>query len=121
MVPPEPPALSQTPLVWVDTPKKLQKMLQELQGVTCLALDTEHNSQRSYLGVLCLLQLSTGSVDYLVDALALHDQLPLLRPLLADPSVIKVLHGGANDIAWLQRDAHVYLVNVLTQRRQHRF
>jgi len=60
VVPPEPPALSQTPLVWVDTPKKLQKMLQELQGVTCLALDTEHNSQRSYLGVLCLLQLSTG-------------------------------------------------------------
>jgi ribonuclease D len=31
---------------------------------------------------------------------------------MADPTVLKVLHGGANDIAWLQRDAHVYLVNV---------
>lgn len=52
-----------------------------------------------------------GCVDYLVDALALHDHLPLLRPLMADPSVLKVLHGGGNDIAWLQRDAHVYVVN----------
>lgn len=55
---------------------------------------------------------SAGTVDYLVDALALHDQLHLLRPVMADPAVLKVLHGGANDIAWLQRDAHVYLVNV---------
>jgi hypothetical protein len=39
-------------------------MLQELKGVRCLALDTEHNSQRSYLGVLCLLQLSTGACRY---------------------------------------------------------
>jgi cation-transporting P-type ATPase D len=53
-----------------------------------------------------------GDRDYLVDALALHDQLPLLRPLMADPTVLKVLHGGANDIGWLQRDAHVYLVNI---------
>jgi cation-transporting P-type ATPase D len=53
-----------------------------------------------------------GDRDYLVDALALHDHLPLLRPLMADPTVLKVLHGGANDIGWLQRDAHVYLVNV---------
>jgi ribonuclease D len=32
--------------------------------------------------------------------------------LLADPSILKVLHGGANDVLWLQRDAHLYLVNV---------
>lgn len=51
---------SDTPCLWVDTPRKLQQMLRELQGVCCIALDTEHNSQRSYLGVLCLLQLSTG-------------------------------------------------------------
>jgi ribonuclease D len=25
---------------------------------------------------------------------------------------LKVLHGGANDVLWLQRDAHLYLVNV---------
>lgn len=60
-----PPALADTPLVWVNTPKRLQQMLADLQGVKCLALDTEHNSQRSYLGVLCLLQLSTGAPPHL--------------------------------------------------------
>jgi hypothetical protein len=61
-LPQPPPPLEQTPCLWVDSPKKLQQMLSELQGVTCIALDTEHNSQRSYLGMLCLLQLSTGVV-----------------------------------------------------------
>jgi hypothetical protein len=55
-----PPPLSSTPWLWVDTPRRLQQMLRELEGVKCIALDTEHNSQRSYLGMLCLLQLSTG-------------------------------------------------------------
>ncbi|WIA21854.1 hypothetical protein OEZ85_004230 [Tetradesmus obliquus] len=104
--------LTDTPLVWVDTPKRLRSMLQQLQGAAVIGLDTEHTAHRSYLGVTCLLQLSTGTTDYLVDCLALHDCLGLLRPLLADGAVLKVLHGGANDVLWLQRDAHLYLVNV---------
>jgi hypothetical protein len=60
-LPPMPPALANTPLVWVDTPKKLRSMLQQLQGVACIGLDTEHTAHRSYLGVTCLLQLSTGA------------------------------------------------------------
>lgn len=56
-----PPPLSATPLVWVHTPRQLAAMLAALQGVPAIALDTEHHSQRSYLGVTCLLQLSTGA------------------------------------------------------------
>jgi cation-transporting P-type ATPase D len=62
--------------------------------------------------IILLLLLYAGTVDYLVDCLTLHDCLALLRPLLADAAVLKVLHGGANDVLWLQRDAHLYLVNV---------
>eukprot|EP00879_Flechtneria_rotunda_P011906 GHRR01012435.1.p1 GENE.GHRR01012435.1~~GHRR01012435.1.p1 ORF type:complete len:931 (+),score=387.60 GHRR01012435.1:2246-5038(+) len=109
---PPPPPLSETPFVWVDSRKKLQAMLRQLEGVPCIGLDAEHSSQHSYLGVTCLLQISTGAIDYLVDCLAVHDNLHLLRPLLADTSVLKVLHGAANDIMWLQRDALLYLVNV---------
>jgi ribonuclease D len=48
-----------------------------------------------------------------VDTLALHDSLgPALNPIFADPGILKVLHGCANDVAWLQRDFHIYLVNV---------
>lgn len=62
--------------------------------------------------------LRPGDVDYIVDALALHDHLgPLLRPAFADPAILKVLHGGASDVAWLQRDFHLYLVNVFDTER----
>lgn len=55
----------------------------------------------------------TGTHDWVVDALALHDVLgPALRPLLGDPSIAKVVHGGGNDVLWLQRDFHTYLANV---------
>lgn len=54
------PALSDTPLSWIDTPRKLKRMLRELSTVTAFAVDTEHNSQRSYLGITSLLQISTG-------------------------------------------------------------
>jgi hypothetical protein len=55
-----PAPLDECPCLWVDTPGKLQVMLSELQGVPVIAVDTEHNAHRSYLGMTCLLQLSTG-------------------------------------------------------------
>lgn len=32
--------------------------------------------------------------------------------VLCQQHLMQVLHGGANDVLWLQRDFHVYLVNV---------
>jgi hypothetical protein len=36
------------------------------------------------------LPLLAGAEDFLIDALALHDSMHLLRGLLADPGVVKV-------------------------------
>ncbi|KAG2495263.1 hypothetical protein HYH03_006536 [Edaphochlamys debaryana] len=50
---------------------------------------------------------------WLVDPLALGAHIgPALGPVLSDPAVIKVVHGGANDVAWLQRDFRVYPVGL---------
>ncbi|EIE21113.1 3'-5' exonuclease, partial [Coccomyxa subellipsoidea C-169] len=96
----------------VDSAEKLQRVTEELKGAQQIAVDLEHHALRSYLGITCLLQLSTGDKEYLVDALALHDHMHLLQDVLEDARVVKVLHGGENDISWLQRDFHLYLVNV---------
>lgn len=53
-----------------------------------------------------------GDTDYIVDALALHDHMAFLRPIMSSPTIVKVLHGCSNDVIWLQRDFHIYLVNV---------
>ena len=72
----------------------------------------QHHSYRSFLGVTCLIQLSTRTKDYIVDALALHDHLNQLNDVFTNPRVVKVLHGSNMDLLWLQRDFGVYIVNL---------
>ncbi len=88
-------------------------MLDDLQGKSLIALDTESDSLFSYYPKVCLIQLTTYAdrenpdpkkvVDYLVDPLRL-DQLDGLGTLLADPAVEVIMHAAENDILILQRD-----------------
>jgi cation-transporting P-type ATPase D len=36
-------------------------------------------------------QISTYTTDFLVDAIALHDDMHLLHPIFANPAILKVL------------------------------
>lgn len=72
-----------------------------------MAIDTEHHSYESYKGFVCLLQLSTCSSagaakDFIVDPFSLFTYLPALNELTANPKILKVLHGSASDVLWLQ-------------------
>jgi hypothetical protein len=58
--PPAPPCTADTPLVLVSSKRALQEMVQQLKIQPHLAVDTEHNAVRSYLGMTCLIQISTG-------------------------------------------------------------
>ncbi|KAK9822142.1 hypothetical protein WJX74_010568 [Apatococcus lobatus] len=113
----KPPTLHDTPLHFVSSPIELsaalEDMQEQLESVPCLAMDVEHHHKHSYLGFTCLLQLSTGAQDYVIDAIALHDHLPQLNTILSDPHILKVMHGADNDVLWLQRDYQAYLVNIL--------
>jgi ribonuclease D len=78
-------------------------MLTHLRGEPALAIDTESNSLYVYEEQVCLIQISVPETDYLVDPLRLAD-IAELGPLLADPKVLKVLHGAEYDLIGLQRD-----------------
>lgn len=52
-----------------------------------------------------------------MDTIALHDHMHLLRPVFADPATLKVLHGAQNDCKWLQRDFHIYIVNMFDTQK----
>jgi ribonuclease D len=78
-------------------------MLAHLRGQPALALDTESNSLYAYQEQVCLIQISLPDTDYLVDPMSLKD-LSGLGPPLADPKVLKVLHGAEYDISVLERD-----------------
>lgn len=104
--------MEETPLVYVDTEAALKNMIAELAEVTEIAVDVEHHSYRTFQGITCLLQLSTRTKDYIVDALALREDLHELNEVFANPKICKVFHGADCDIEWLQRDLSVYVVNM---------
>ena len=59
--PPTLPADSDTTSAeWVSTPAQLQEMVRRLGAASALGVDVEHHAKHSYLGFICLIQLSTG-------------------------------------------------------------
>ena len=130
--------------VWIATEDDLIKLVARIndseEGIREIALDLEAHSYRTFAGYVCLIQLSlrrrssdasssstttpldvfTG-YDFLIDALALRHCLPThLGPILANPNIVKVMHGADSDVPWLQRDFGCYIVNLFDTGRAAR-
>ena len=80
--------------------------------VQVITVDTEAHSVYTFHTLICLIQICAGGQAFVIDALALHDHLQLLKPALEDPGKLKLLHGGRGDVHWLQR-LGIFLCNVL--------
>ena len=89
---------------WIRDAASLAALADSLRAGPALALDSESDSLHHHVEKVCLLQLCgpDGRVA-LVDTLALRDLSPL-APLLADPGLVKVLHGADYDVTTLKRD-----------------
>ena len=97
----------------VDTGEALQSMLAELKKAKEIAIDIEHHDMHSYVGIVCLMQISTRQKDWIVDTTRpWREELQILNQVFADPSILKVLHGSTMDIVWLQRDLGLYVVGL---------
>ncbi|KAL5524580.1 RRP6 [Sanghuangporus sanghuang] len=101
-----------TPFTWIDTKGGLESLLDKLRRVQEIAIDLEHHSYRSFSGFVCLMQISTRKEDFIVDTLALREELEDLNEIFTDPKVVKVLHGADSDVVWLQQDFNIYIVNL---------
>ncbi|KAJ2882861.1 exosome nuclease subunit [Coemansia asiatica] len=110
--PVEPASWDDTPFEFVDTEEQLNRMMEHLEQAEEVAIDLEHHNYRSYQGFTCLVQVSSRTRDFVVDALALRSSLCVLNRVTANPNVVKVLHGAESDIVWLQRDFGVYVVGL---------
>jgi exosome complex exonuclease RRP6 len=106
---------------YIDTLAGLKAMVEHLDASDEIAVDLEHHGYRSYLGFTCLIQISTRSQDFIVDAIALREHLQRLNSSFADPSKVKVFHGADQDIKWLQRDFGVYVVNLFDTHKAIQF
>ncbi|XP_013110735.2 exosome component 10 [Stomoxys calcitrans] len=110
--PETPKDLDSTEFLYVDSKAKLMQALHELRKVPEMAIDVEHHSYRTFLGITCLVQISTRTKDYIFDALELREEMHVLNEVFTNPKIVKILHGADSDVEWLQRDLCLYLVNM---------
>jgi ribonuclease D len=75
----------------------LAALADEVRAAGHLALDTEFVWERTYRPMLGVVQIATRNDAAVVDAVAVKDLSPLF-PLLADPALPVVLHGGGQDL-----------------------
>ncbi len=112
------------PFEYISTLHALEHAVEEMGAFTEIAVDVEHHSIRTFQGITCLIQISTRAKDYIVDVLAIQavpssaaqplngvSNLQILNEIFCDPNIVKVFHGCARDILWLQRDCGIYIVN----------
>jgi ribonuclease D len=86
----------------VDSPASLSAALTRLSHADRIGVDTEADSLHSYWHRTCLLQMTAGDEDFIVDPIAV--EVGSLAPLFADPGIEKIMHAAENDVRLLKRD-----------------
>ena len=80
-----------TSATYLDTLEGVAQMLEELKEAKEIAVDLEHHDTHSYIGIVCLMQISTRSKDWIVDTLKpWREDLQILNEVFADPRILKV-------------------------------
>ncbi|XP_063804754.1 exosome complex component 10 isoform X2 [Pseudophryne corroboree] len=104
--------LNDVPCHVITTLDDVVELNEKLLQCSEFAVDLEHHSYRSFLGLTCLMQISTRTDDYIIDTLELRSDLYILNESFTDPAIVKVLHGADSDVEWLQKDFGLYIVNM---------
>jgi len=87
----------------ITTTERLEQLAAQLLHAEAVAVDTEFFWERSFYPVLGLVQLATGDgACWLIDTVRVKD-IGALGPVLAAPTVTKVLHDAPQDLGILVR------------------
>ena len=90
-------------MTWIRTKPDLEELARSLESCRAIGLDTESDSLYHHRDKVCLVQIATDRGDaFLIDSLAVD--LAPLAAAMADPRLVKVLHGADYDVATLKRD-----------------
>ncbi len=107
--------------IWIDGAEQLRKFCAKNDGGP-LTVDTESDHFHAYQARVCLIQVADGAREALIDPLVLDaSELEPLFELLRDPSIVKILHAGRNDIRELDRDYGIGLRNLFDTQIAARF
>lgn len=97
---------------WIDSQSTFDVAMEHVAAQTTIAVDTEADSLHSYFDKVCLIQISAGGEDYIIDPLRRID-LAAFGRVLADANVTKILHGADYDLRILNRDFGFVMANLV--------
>jgi ribonuclease D len=87
----------------ITTAPELEQLAERLLRADAVAVDTEFFWERTFFPILGLVQLATADgACWLIDTVRLKD-IRALGPVMASPSVTKVLHDAPQDLGILAR------------------
>lgn len=89
--------------LYITDADSLKTLCSELVQGDWVTLDTEFLRERTYRPKLCLVQLGNADIIACVDPLAIDDLSPLYE-LMADSSIVKVLHAASQDLEIFYQD-----------------
>ena len=80
----------------LEKQQEFDTVMEGLDQAAWLGFDTEFVGEKTYIPVLCLIQIVAEADIYLVDTLRIKN-LDRFLVLLADPAILKITHAGDND------------------------
>jgi ribonuclease D len=82
----------------ITTTSELKELVQLLENEKYIGLDTEFHWRSTYYPKLCLIQLATDRACFIIDPLSKDIDLTVLKPLLENENITKILHACSQDI-----------------------
>jgi len=98
-------------MTYIEDDEALRRAARQWPGEALLAVDTEAAGYHRYRDTICLVQTSTRTDTFVIDALAVSSLAPL-EPVLADPAVEILLHDADYDLRLLERDHGLRVTNL---------
>ena len=102
--------------IFVDTPKKIRRAIDNFENTSVLSIDTEYDSFRYFREILCLIQIHANETTYIFDPLGKLN-LSFLGKFFNDEAIVKILHAADNDIRLLKRDYPFDFQNIFDTHR----
>ncbi|CAG9335754.1 unnamed protein product [Blepharisma stoltei] len=113
--------IKETETIWVDTQELLESMKSYFQDIKVIGFDLEYHNFDAKKGCICLVQISSGEKDFVVDLLTNRKNIgEFLRNLMLDQEKLKIFHGSDSDLAWLQNDFSAFAVNIFDTARAYK-
>lgn len=94
----------------VTKDSELRKVVAQAMTRKCVAYDSETESFEWLTDKICMVQLGFSGKQYLVDASKCN--LQLIKPLMENPGVIKIIHGSIFDCTWLKHEHGIDTINI---------